>query len=87
MLYSYKVGVLRRLVPCLKCMELACQVLLGHFDPVFSLLVSKKGDECPVRDIKNRILQFSNCPILEFKVLQNAFKIKKARLKIFLSNK
>ena len=31
---------------------------------------------CLVRDIKNRILQLSNCPILEFKVLQNAFKIK-----------
>ena len=36
-----------------------------------------KHTNCPVRDIKNRILQFSNCPILEFKVLhktQRAFK-------------
>ena len=31
---------------------------------------------CPVRDIKNRIIQSSNSPILEFKVLQNAFKSK-----------
>ena len=34
---------------------------------------------CPVRDIKNRLLQSSNSLILEFKVLQNAFKIKKNR--------
>ena len=39
---------------------------------------------CPVRDIKNRILQSSNSPILEFKVLQNAFKIKERGLKYFL---
>ena len=38
---------------------------------------------CPVRDIKNRILQSSNSPILESKVLQNAFKIKKTILKVF----
>ena len=30
----------------------------------------------PVRDIKNRIIQSSNSPILESKVLQNAFKSK-----------
>ena len=36
---------------------------------------------CPVRDIKNRILQSSNSPILEFKLLENAFKIKKRGLK------
>ena len=37
---------------------------------------------CPVRDIKNRILQSSNSRILQFKVLQNAFK-KKTMLKVF----
>ena len=31
----------------------------------------------PVSDIKKRIIQFSNPPIHEFKVLQNVFKIKK----------
>ena len=41
----------------------------------------KKGDKCLVRDIKNRI---SNSPILEFKVLENAFEIKKRGLKYFL---
>ena len=43
----------------------------------------KRLEKCPVRDIKNRILEFSNCPILKLKVLQNVFKIKKARLKVF----
>ena len=38
-------GVLSRLVPCLKCMELACQVLNGHFGPVYLLQVSKNDDE------------------------------------------
>ena len=32
-------------------------------------------------------IEFSNSPILEFKVLQNAFQIKKARLEILVSNK
>ena len=36
---------LRRLVPCLKWMELGCQVLLGHFGHVYLLQVSKKDDE------------------------------------------
>ena len=35
---------------------------------------------CPVRDIKNRILQFSKSPNLKYKVLQNAYKIKKRGL-------
>ena len=36
---------LSRLAPCLKCMELACQVLNGHFGPVYLLQVSKNDDE------------------------------------------
>ena len=36
---------LSRLVPCLNWMELDCQVLLGHFGPVYLLQVSKKDDE------------------------------------------
>ena len=39
---------------------------------------------CPVRDIKNRILEFSKPSILEFKRLQKAFEIKKQGLKYFL---
>ena len=31
-------------------------------------------------------IEFSNCPILEFKVLQNAFQIKKQGLKCFLKS-
>ena len=38
-------GVLRRLVPRLKCMKLACQVLHGHFGPVFLLQVSKNNEQ------------------------------------------
>ena len=34
------------------------------------------GSLCPARDIKNRILQSSNSPILEFERLQKAFEIK-----------
>ena len=47
------------------------------------ILIEKSCHLCLVRDIKNRILQFSNSPILEFKVLQNVFKIKKQGLKCF----
>ena len=36
---------LNRLVPCLKWMELGCQVLLGNFRPVYLLQVSKNDDE------------------------------------------
>ena len=36
---------LTRLVPCLKWMELGCQVLLGHFGSVYLLQVSKNDDE------------------------------------------
>ena len=36
---------LSRLVPCLKWMELDCQVLLGHFGPLYLLQVSKNDDE------------------------------------------
>ena len=36
---------LSRLASCLKCMELACQVLNGHFEPVYFLQVSKNYDE------------------------------------------
>ena len=36
---------LSRLVPCLKWMELGCQVLIGHFGPVYLLQVSKNVDE------------------------------------------
>ena len=39
---------------------------------------------CLIRDIKHRILQFSDSPILEFKVLQKAFKVKKQGLNYFL---
>ena len=42
------------------------------------------GGKCPVRDIKNRILEFSKPPILEFKRLQKAFKIKEQGLKYLL---
>ena len=38
-------GVLSRLVPHLKYMKLACQVLHGHFEPVYLLQVSKNNDE------------------------------------------
>ena len=34
-----------RLDPCLKWMELGCQVLLGHFGPVYLLQVSNNDDE------------------------------------------
>ena len=37
--------VLCRLVPCLKCVKLALQVLLGHFGPVYLLQVSKNDAE------------------------------------------
>ena len=37
--------VLSRLVPSLKCMELAYEVLHGHFKPVYLLQVSKNDDE------------------------------------------
>ena len=40
--------VLNRLVLCLKCMELACRVLHGHFAPVYLLQVSKSDDEKPL---------------------------------------
>ena len=36
---------LSMLVPCLKCMEIGCQVLLGHFGPVYLLQGSKNDDE------------------------------------------
>ena len=32
-------------LPCLKWMKLGCQVLLGHFGPVYLLQVSKNDDE------------------------------------------
>ena len=38
-------GVLSRLDPCLKCMKLACQVLNGHFGPVYLLQIRKNEDE------------------------------------------
>ena len=38
-------GVVRRLFSCLKCMELACQVLHGYFKPVYLLQVNKNDDE------------------------------------------
>ena len=63
--------------------ETPCPLKLAHIDILF-VVPMRFTDLCPVRDIKNRILQSSNFPILEFKVLQNAFKIKKMRLKIFL---
>ena len=34
-----------KLVPCLKWMELGCQVLLGHFGPVNLPQVCKNDDE------------------------------------------
>ena len=37
--------VISRLVVCLKCMEVACQVLQSHFEPVHLLQVSKNDDE------------------------------------------
>ena len=62
-----------------------------QIDPIFlplgptrPNLTQMKMAICPVRDIKNRILQFSKPPILEFKRLQKAFKIKKQGLKYFL---
>ena len=36
---------LTKLVPCLKWMELGCQLLLGHFGPVNLLQVSKNDNE------------------------------------------
>ena len=33
------------LVLCLKWMEIGCQVLLGHFGPVYLLQLSKNDDE------------------------------------------
>ena len=47
-------------------------------------IVKLRQKVCPIRDIKNRILQFSKPPILEFKRLQKAFKIKKQGLQYFL---
>ena len=38
-------GVLNGLVPCLKCMELACWVLHGQFRLVYLFQVSKNDDE------------------------------------------
>ena len=38
-------GVLNRLVPCLKRIKLAFQVLHGHFEPVYLRQVSKNDDE------------------------------------------
>ena len=33
------------LVPCPKCMKLACRVLHGRFGPLYLIQVSKKDDE------------------------------------------
>ena len=52
-------------------------ILSLHFKPWRSSVLYL----CPVRDIKNWILQSSNSQILKFRVLQNAFKIKKQGLK------
>ena len=38
-------GVLSRLVLCLKCIEVALQVLHGHFGPVYLFQISKIDHE------------------------------------------
>ena len=36
---------LKRLVPCLKWIEVSCEVLFGQFGPVYLLQVSKSDDQ------------------------------------------
>ena len=43
-IFTYGNGVLKRLASCLKCMELAFWVLLGHFGSVYLLQVSKNDN-------------------------------------------